>query len=797
MSEERTRPARPRIPSPQAPNHPTSEHAPTRPQPSEPPPEAGAEGGGDRPRSRDPLTLGLEDVGAYHILETLGEGGMGTVYLAEQQEPIRRRVAVKVLRTTWKDRSLALRFEVERQALARMSHPAIARVYDAGVSDEGHPYLVMEYVPGVPITDYCDEHRLSLEERLQLVRQVCEGVQHAHQKAILHRDLKPTNVLVMEEQGRPAPKIIDFGIAKPLDVPPGEGAMVTLGLVGTPQYLPPEAIEGVEGRTLDTRADVYSLGMMLFRLTVGALPFSAGEGNLLESLRRMTEEAAPKPSALFASLPPAQQEQVARSQRTDRETQRSRIRGDLDRIILKAVAREPEERYASAFGLSADLGRFLRHEPVMATPPSGFYRAAKFVRRNTLGVVAAAAVVLALAAGLTLRTVEARRANREAARANREAAAAQQIAGFLVDLFEVSDPGEARGRTVTASELLERGAEKVRGELTGQPLTRADLMHTIGAVQIKLGLYREAEPLLTEALETRRQQLGEGDPRVAQSVYQLGLLHLHLGRWEEAEPLLQQSLALRRATLGPEHRDVGDSLNALASLYGRQGLLDEAEPYLEQALAVREKALGPDHPDVAVTLHNLAGLAVARKRYDEAVAYQVRALTIRESLLGPDHPDVAFSFEALAVVLSDQGRIEDAVAHHRHALAIEEKALGPDHLEVSLILTNLGADLTALGSYDEAEAALRRCLAIREGVLEPDHPRLAGPLMRLADVLRETGRYEEAESLYLRSLAIRRQAPGPGGQDLAAAREAYAVLLRITGRGVEAAELVQATEVRP
>ncbi|MEM7354755.1 MAG: serine/threonine-protein kinase, partial [Acidobacteriota bacterium] len=485
--------------------------------------------------------VGVPDrVGAYRIVEKLGEGGMGSVFLAEQTEPVERQVALKIMRSLFADEESRFRFEVERQAMACLQHPNVAQIFEAGETPDGNPYFVMELVPGESITKYCDQRRLSIKRRLELFRDVCAGVQHAHQKGIMHRDLKPSNILVTEIAERPVVKIIDFGIAKALDRPLAEGPQMTGDrLIGTPAYLSPEAASvGEGGRDVDTRSDVYSLGIVLYELLVGCRPFENKSDSLFQVLQRITAEEPTEPSKRWSQLDIPTRDAMAEQRQIDAKTLRTSLRGDLDWIVLKAIAKDRQERYGSAAELSLDIRRHLKHEPVEARAPSAAYRVGKFVRRRLGTVVAVVLVLLALAAGLVARTLEARRANREAAaaiearqqtevalaEAEEARAEAAEVTRFLVNLFTVSDPGEAKGSTVTARELLDAGAENVRVALADQPLTRAEVMQTIADVYRKLGLYDSAEQLFAEVLEIRQRELPPGHLDLAETLNGLAAL---------------------------------------------------------------------------------------------------------------------------------------------------------------------------------------------------------------------------------------------------------------------------------
>ncbi len=785
------------------------------------------------------MALPPEQVGPYRLLKILGEGGMGTVYLAEQTEPLRRQVALKLIRPSQVDQRTVHRFEAERHALARMNHPNVAQVYEAGDTELGQPYIAMEYVPGPSITDYCDANRLTVQKRLELFTAVCDGIQHAHQKGIIHRDIKPGNILVTEAPGEGAvPKVIDFGIAKGMEEPlTGAGHSLTGDRVlGTPAYLSPEAFEvSAQGADLDTRSDVYALGVLLYELLVGELPYGSKKESFLIAMRRIASEEPPAPSARFAGLEAADQEVQAQGRRSAAPALGRTLRGDLDWIVLKAIAKQRSERYVSAAALAEDIGRYRRSEPVKAGPPSRLYHTAKFIRRHLPWVAAAVLLAVALVAGIAARTVEAARANREAARAEREAEAARRygaeadgVVRFLVELFDVSDLGTSRGGTVTAQELLERGAEKVRREHRSQPLARARLTDTMGVVYRKLGLYDAAEPFLTSSLETRRQLLGEDHVDVAGSLANLATLYWQQGRYAEAEPLARSALEIRERALGgehadvatslddlaliyrrmarygdaeplfqraleirervldPGHRDIAVTLNGLAILHWNQGRYGDAEPLFQRALAIWEQTLGPDHLEVAATVNNLAGVYRDQGRYGDAEPLYQRALEIRRQTLDDSHPSVGYSLSNLALLYRRQGRYPDAEPLYLRALEIWEQSLGPEHPEVAFLLNNLALLYHQLDRHSAAEPLSRRALAINEKNLGPEHPSVASSLNILAIVSAGLGRPDEAEPLHRRALDIYERALGPNHQRVAWPLHGLANLCRDQGRRLEA-----------
>jgi eukaryotic-like serine/threonine-protein kinase len=783
-------------------------------------------------------------IGPYEVVDVLGAGGMGTVYLARQREPLERLVAVKLIRDEVLDERRALRFDTERRTLARMSHPNIAQVFAAGTTPGGEPYIAMEHVPGEWITAYCDKRRLAIPERVRLLAEVCRGVQHLHQKSVLHRDLKPSNILVMEEQGRPLPKIIDFGIAKAIDRPRRDGEGITQQhVVGTPGYIAPEMLLAAEGEgDQDTRSDVYSLGLVLFALLVGELPFRRDGRSMVETLRRITEEDPPTLRERWRQIDAADRETIAADRATTPAALERRLAHDLEWIVAKAIARQRDDRYASAAELASDLERHLAHEPVVAGPPRALYRLRKLVRRHRAAAAAALLVTLALVAGLAARTVEARRANREAARAsaeaaraNREAAAAHEVSDFLTELFKVSDPSEARGNSITAREILDRGAERIRGGLAGQPLTQARLMNTMGSVYSSLGLHDAARPLVEEGLALRRRLLPADDPELIESIARLSVVATEQGKFGEAEALTREALAAsvrrfgagsaeasQRTTrlavllhnrgrldesievqkralaiadaLGPPDESYLTGLNNLGSLYLDSGRLKEAEPVIRRTLALREKLLGPEDPLVAQSLSNLALLMMNTERVAEAKPLIERAVAIREKVLGPEHPNLVWSLRLLGEVYRAQKSYDRALAIFERCLRIQEKALGPDHPFTALTLEALGNLHRDRGDLARARAYLERCVRIAEPALGAEHPDLAYYLASLANVYRDERRLAAAEPLYRRALAIfaKQNAHSP---DAVKVRAELEKLLREDGRSAVGASLVPANVV--
>jgi serine/threonine protein kinase/Tfp pilus assembly protein PilF len=717
-----------------------------------------------RPALKD-FTPGVVVEDKYKVIEEIGSGGMGVVYLAEQIQPVKRRVALKIIKLGMDTEQVVARFESERQALAVMDHPNIAKVFDAGATKVGRPYFVMELVKGIPINEYCDTYRLSTAERLELFIPICQAVQHAHQKGVIHRDLKPSNVLVIIQDDKPIPKIIDFGIAKATDHRLAQRTLFTEQgqLIGTPEYMSPEQAE-MSALDVDTRTDIYSLGVMLYELLAGVLPFdprtlrAAGFGEIQRIIR---EAEPPKASTRLSTLKETRGE-IAEKRKTDTGSLLRQLRGDLDWITMKAMAKDRTHRYASASELAADIERHLRHEPVQAGPPSALYRIKKYVKRHRIGVAAAAIVMAAILAGIAGTTFGLLKAVKAEKKAVAEAETAKQVSGFLVDLFKVSDPSEARGNTITAREILDQGAQKMEKEMSGQPLIQARLMDTMGQVYHSLGLFNQALPLLKSALETRQKALGNKNLDVASSLQNVGYLLIAKGDYAAAEPLLQESLAIRQELLGRNHPDVATSLAALGEINYDKGDLVKAEEFYRESLAIRRQTLGNTHREVADSLNDLAITLKARGKYEEAEPLYRESLALRQKLLGGDHPAIAQSLNNLGMFLYQMFLIKrndgtEAEQLLRQALAMNQRMLGNEHPEVSTNLNNLALLLRDKGEYDQAIALFREGTEIDRKNLGDEHPYVASRMNNLASALGRKGDYKAAEELFRQAIEIQRK----------------------------------------
>jgi tetratricopeptide (TPR) repeat protein len=701
-------------------------------------------------------------IGRYHLLQKVGEGGMGEVWLAEQKEPVRRRVALKLVKAGMNTREVIARFESERQALALMDHPAIAKVFDAGSTPQGAPYFVMEYVVGVPITAYCDNHRLSTRERLELFMHVCEGVQHAHQKAIIHRDLKPSNILVTEMDGHLAPKIIDFGVAKALSQSLTAETLLTRAgsLVGTPEYMSPEQALS-SGEDIDTRTDVYSLGIIFYELLAGAAPIELHRVAFHEFLRRLREEEPPKPSTKVRTHDPATSAEVARKRQTEPPTLVRQLRGDLDSIALKALEKDRARRYGSPSEFAADIGRYLRHEAVLAVPPSVAYRARKFARRYraALATACAFALVLITAAVVSIG---------QSIRANRQAAVAQAVNDFLQnDLLAQASAATQSGssakpdRDLKVRTALDRAAARIGGKFAGQPEVEAAIRDTMGQTYTDLGLYPEARTQLEQALDLHRRALGAKNPKILKTMSRLGRIAMLQGKYPAAEALLSQALASQRRVLGSEHADTLGSMDNLATVYMCEGKYLQAELLHSQVMEIQRRMLGPEHPETLGSMSSLANVYFNEGKSPQAEALHSQVLEIRRRVLGPDHPDTLRSMNNLGYVYENEGKHAQAEALLSQVLEIERRVLGPEHPSTLGSMNNLAVVYKGEDKYAQADALISQTVEIERRVLGPEHPSTLGSMDNLANVYMDEGKYAQAEALYSQTVGITRRVLGP------------------------------------
>jgi serine/threonine protein kinase/tetratricopeptide (TPR) repeat protein len=744
-------------------------------------------------------------IGPYKLIEQIGEGGFGIVFLAEQQYPLQRRVALKVLKAGMDSAQVVARFEAERQALALMEHPNIAQVLDGGETAAGRPYFVMELVKGVPITRYCDEHRLTPRDRLALFVPVCHAVQHAHQKGIIHRDLKPTNVLVTTLDGQPVPKVIDFGVAKAMGQKLTERTLVTGfgGIVGTLEYMSPEQAE-FNALDVDTRADIYSLGVMLYELLTGTTPLTKKnlqDHALTEILRLIREDEPPNPSTRIRETtePLAS---ISAQRRLELASLSKELRGELDWIVMKALEKDRTRRYETARDLARDLDRYLRNEAVEAGPVSARYRLKKLLSRHRNLLATGAAFVLLLVVALLVsswlavratiaegkaraqaeaaeqaRSAESNerqraeiqkkraedaesqaRLDREKAlaekrRANDEAAIAKAVNVFLLkDLLGQADirnqpGGGPHNPTITVRELLDRAAKAIAGKFSGQEQTEAAIRLTLGDAYQALGDYAEAEKHLERSLALRKQALGADHLDTLKSMNDLAVLYESRGRYADAEELYRRALEGRRAKLGDDHLDTLGSLNDLGTLFQARGRFAEAEPLLKQVLERRMAKLGDKDGRTLDSLNNLAALFQVQGRYDEAEPLYVRALAGSRATLGDDHPETVVTMANLATLYHWRGRYAEAEPLLKQALRLNSAKRGADHPSTVMTMHNLASLYMEQGNFDEAERMFKQVLDVRRRKLGHDHPNTLFSITSLASLYETCGRYELAEPL--------------------------------------------------
>ncbi len=669
-------------------------------------------------------------IGRYRIIRLLGEGGMGSVYEAEQDEP-RRRVALKVIKAAWASPELFRRFEQESQTLGRLQHPGIAQIYEAGTADTGfgfQPFFAMEIIHGKSLGEYADARHLNTRQRLALMIQVCEAVQHAHQRGIIHRDLKPGNILV-DENGQP--KILDFGLARVTDSDAQATRQTDIGqLLGTLAYMSPEQVLA-DPLALDTRSDVYALGVILYELLAGKLPYQLTP-HLHEAVQTI-QQVDPSPLSTVSRV----------------------YRGDIETIVARALEKDKARRYASAADLAADIRRHLEDQPIIARPPSTTYKLKKFARRHKALVAGTAAVFLVLVAGIVASTREAVLARIAEQAAAKEAASAKAVNDFLQnDLLAQASPKNQSGPSakpdpdIKVRTALDRAAVRIEGKFDRQPEVEAAIRDTIGKTYENLAQYAESQKQLERALDLERRVWGPENPKTLNTLNHLGRTVWHQGKYQEAETLLGPALEIERRVLGPEHPNTLYCMNNLGNVYRAQGKDAQAEALYRPTLEIRRRVLGPEHPDTLTSMNNLANVYWSQGNYAQAEALYSQTVEIQRRVLGPEHPDTLLSMGNLADAYNKQGKYAQAEALFSQTLEISRRVLGPEHTSTLLYLSDFASMYQRQGKYALAETYAAQVLAGRRragGSEDPVDIQSAAADLALAYV--SQGKFAESEPL--------------------------------------------------
>lgn len=693
-------------------------------------------------------------IGHWRIEKLIGKGGIGQVYLAERDDGLySKKVALKCIKRGMDSEVILQRFRYERQILASLQHPSIATLYDGGLTPDGRPYLVMEYVDGIPIDQYCDTLKLGIRDRLELFQDVCRAVNYAHRNLVVHRDLKPSNILV-NKQGKV--KLLDFGIAKLLDSESnGSSITQTMMPVMTPVYATPEQILG---KTITTATDVYSLGVILFELLAGTKPYSLASGNSLETIQAVLHQDPDFPSITvkkrlkrnFQNRYIKSVEEISNERGLKPESLCHKLRGDLDMIIIKAIQKEPEQRYPSPELFLEDINRHLSGLPISARPVKPAYRIRKYIQRHKFGVAAVAAFIVLFSGFLSIHTYritqERNLAIEERDIAKTERDKANEVAAFLEELLSAGDPayGTERADTLRLRDFVQLSVGKVRNELEQQPAVKAQMLNTLGKVQGKLGFHEEAKSLLNEAMEIRKSIYGAEHLEVAESMNNLGVILTSQRDYEAAEMHLREALEMRLRLSAPDSDEPAGSYTALANLVHYRGDYDEAEKYYRMALNILEQSRGHEHHRTAVAMLNLATILHRKGNLEEAEELHREAISINRKALGREHPLTATSENNFGLLLAEKGEYSESADLIRNALDTRMLLYGDEHPVVLTSMNNIATVLVDMGEFDEAEEYYRKSLELRKKVYGETSMPVAIALNNFADLLRKMNKIEES-----------------------------------------------------
>ncbi|HIA28168.1 MAG TPA: serine/threonine protein kinase [Planctomycetes bacterium] len=767
-------------------------------------------------------------IGPYRVLEHLGRGAFGNVYLCQERETPRRKLAVKVIRAGMDTREVLARFEAEKNAMILMDHPSIARVIGAGSTDDGKPYFAMEYVPGQPISQFCSAEKLSIDERLSLFGEVCRAIQHAHSKAVVHRDLKPSNILAARIDGRIQVKIIDFGLVKSLQQPLVDQTLHTLAgqAVGTFEYMSPEQARS-RGGDVDTRTDIYALGAILYELLTGELAFAGiRERSYEEILETITEQDPPRPSLRLSQLDALQKSHRADDLGTDLDVLRRSLGNELDWVVMKALEKDRDRRYQTAQEMAAEIDRYLAGDAIEARPPSAVYRLKKSMRRHRGVLTATALVFVALVVGMTWALL-AEQKERE------RAAELELVVQFQEKQFSGIDvPGMGVGlrrqlidRSMAVAEssglaeeeldqrrkeleqallidwtgisretleqyIFEPALETIDEQFQSQPLLRARLLQTVATTLQDLGLLEMATQPQEQALLIRREILGDAHPDTLSSISNMGTLLKQQGKLGEAGTFSSEALEGRRRVLGDDHPDTLSSINNMGTLLYSRGKLNEAEPFYREALEGARLILGDDHPGTLISIGNMGLLLMQQDKWDEAEPFYRKSLEGLRRVLGDDHPDTLISIGNMGVLLKRQGKLDEAETFYRESLEGKRRVLGDDHPYTLQSINNIGALLQFQDKLDEAETFYHEALEGRRRVLGEDHPYTLISINNMGSLLFFRGKLVEAEPFFREALEGSRLNLGDDHPDTLSSISNMGRLLRDLGRLEEAEALV-------